>query len=114
MAKLADPFFPDAVKNYRRDLDNCDGILFDYLQSRIILAAGLAKAKHRVGLPIEDAEREAQVRESAVKFVREHGCPLITEQDITEFIDVIIKITKRAEERELANIDKEKITKLSK
>jgi len=107
MAKLADPFYSDAVKSNREDIDKCDGQLLNYLQSRVLFAATLAKTKHRLGLPIEDPEREAQVRKNAVSFIKKHGCGLITKDEISEYIDIVIKITKRAEEREIAEMEKE-------
>lgn len=107
MAKLADPFYSDAVKSNREDIDKCDGQLLNYLQSRVLFAATLAKTKHRLGLPIEDPEREAQVRKNAVSFIKKHGCGLITKDEISEYIDIVIKITKRAEEREIAELEKE-------
>lgn len=106
MAKLADPFYSDAVKSNREDIDKCDGQLLNYLQSRVLFAATLAKTKHRWGIPIEDPEREAQVKKNAVSFIKNHGCGLITKDDISEYIDLVIKITKRAEERELAELEK--------
>jgi chorismate mutase len=107
MAKLADPFYSDSVKSNREDIDKCDGQLLNYLQSRVLFAATLAKTKHRLGLPIEDPEREAQVRKNAVSFIKKHGCGLITKDEISEYIDIVIKITKRAEEREIAEMEKE-------
>lgn len=107
MAKLADPFYNNAVKNYREDIDKCDGHLLDFLQSRVMFAAAFAKTKHRLGIPIEDTKREAQVKKNAVTFIKKHGCGLITTDDISEYIDIVIKITKRAEERQIAELEKD-------
>ena len=107
MAKLADPFYANAVKTNREDIDKCDLHLLDDLQTRVMFAAAFARTKHRLGLPIEDPEREAQVRKNAVSFIKKHGCGLITKDDISEYIDIVIKITKRAEEREIAELEKE-------
>jgi len=107
MAKLADPFYSNAVKNYREDIDKCDGQLLNYLQTRVMFAAAFAKTKHRLGLPIEDPKRESQVRKNAVEFVKKHGCGLITKDDISEYIDIVIKITKRAEERKIVELETE-------
>lgn len=107
MAKLADPFYSSAVKANREDIDKCDGRLLDDLQTRVLFASAFARTKHRLGLPIEDPEREAQVKKNAVSFIKKHGCGLITKDDISEYIDIVIKITKRAEEREIAELEKE-------
>lgn len=80
MAKLADPFYSNAVKENREDIDKCDGHLLDYLQTRVMFAAS---------------------------FIKKHGCGLITKDDISEYIDIVIKITKRAEEREIAELENE-------
>ena len=107
MAKLADPFYSNAVKSNRENIDKCDGHLLDDLQTRVMFAVAFAKTKHRLGLPIDDTEREAHVRKNAVAFIKKHGCGLITTEDISEYIDIVIKITKRAEERKITELEKE-------